>query len=271
MIALSKRLCASAFWLLPFVGIPTNASADLLGIVAGRTIDHAMDRADQIVDRARQAALAIEAQTNTDVSNRLKQVQEIANDAQKQIFALEQQTFADMNALTNKIDAILREHEKQADALEHSFMNDLSKKIREVQCATDVILQQQLKDALGKIGVAFGANEITITPPVLYEGEHSSCGLLLLRSCRVSQTFTIYTPFTETYKEIKIYLEKRLSAVREDTPVASVIDMNALIADMAKRTTCFTMANDETYEGEFVKYSALVRRWNTVLVLGGQL
>jgi predicted amino acid-binding ACT domain protein len=245
--------------------------ADLLGILAGPTINNAMDRAEQLVSRARDAALAIEAQTNLDVSERLKQVQDILNNTEKSLYNLERQTFVDATDLTNKIDSILGEHEKNIASLERTFMNDLSTKIREVECTTDRILQQQLKDALGKVGIVLGTNEIRITPPVLYEGEHTRCGLLLLYSCRVSRTFTIYTPFTETYREINAYLEDRLASVRDDTPVASIIDTNALIADMAKRTTCFTLANDRMFEAEFVKYSALIRNWNSVLVFGGQL
>src|SRR5258708_4967318 len=53
---------------------PEIARADFLGLLAGSTIDHAADRAEQLVARARDAALAIEAQTNEDISERLKQV-----------------------------------------------------------------------------------------------------------------------------------------------------------------------------------------------------
>jgi hypothetical protein len=250
--------------------LPRQASADLLGILAGPTIDHAADRAEQIVSRARDAAMAIEAQTNEDVSERLKQVQDILTNTQKALRELEHQTFADAKDLSSQIASILVAHEKQISLLERSFMNDLSKKIREVECAADRVLQQQLKDALGKVGVALGTHEIAITPPLLFNGEHTTCGFFL-RSCRVSRAFTIYTPFSETYGEIKTYLEGRLAAVRDDTPAATIVDTNALIADMAKRTTCFTLANDETYEAEFVKYSAIVRRWNLVLTYGGQL
>jgi hypothetical protein len=261
LLALATSLCVST----------DHAGADLLGIAAGSTIDHAMDRADQVVSEARNAALAIEAQTNEDVTARLDQVQDILNNTQKGLAALEKQTFVDMADLTNRIEVILKRQQEQIGALEQTFMSDLSKKIREAECASDRILQDQLKDALGKVGVLLGTHEITITPPVLYEGEHNACGAFLLHSCRVSRTFAIYTPFSETYREIKSYLEDRLNAVQENTPAASVVDTNALIADLAKRTTCFTLANDQTYEAEFVKYSTVVRQWNTVLVLGGQL
>jgi hypothetical protein len=248
---------------------PENARADFLGALAGSTIDHASDRAEQLVTRARDAALAIEAQTNEDISERLKQVQGILDNTFKALRDLERQTFVDIKDLTNTIDSILSKHEQQILSLERTFMNDLSAKIREVECSVDRILQQQLKDTLGKIGVILGTHETTVTPPVLYEGEHTRCGFLMAK-CRVSRTFPVYTPFSETYREIKAYLVERLGDIRADTPVASILDTNALIADLAKRTTCFTQANDQTYEAEFVKYSTVIRHWNNVINLGGQ-
>jgi len=243
-----------------------NARADVLGFLAGDTISKAMDQGRETVDRARDAALAIEAQTNEDVTDRLNQVQAIADEQQAKLAALEYQTFSDANQLQSRTVEILDDQQTKLNSLERKFMNDLSARIRQFECSSDKILQEQLKDALGKIGVFFGSNEISITPPVLYDGEHTRCKIFW--SCRIVKVFPVRTPFAESYKEIKGYLEGRLQEVREDTSAESVIETYSLIADFAKRTACFTEANNQTYEREFVKYSTVVRHWNNALSFG---
>jgi hypothetical protein len=68
-----------------------------------------------------------------------------------------------------------------------------------------------------------------------------------------------------------MYLESRLKSVREDTPVATVIETNQLIALLAARASCHELTIDEKYRNEFVKYSNVVRQWNAVLRMGAQL
>jgi uncharacterized protein YciI len=238
-------------------------------IAAGLGVDAAVDKFGGLVDRARDAAMAIEKQTNEDVKARLDQVDQIVDDTMSQIVALQKQTALDANQLATRAEAILAKQTKEVANLEDKFMRDLSKIIREVQCSTDRILQEQLKDTIGTFGPILGTNTITITPPVLIEGETMRCRLF--QKCRVQKSFRIATPFTETYREVKKYLiEERIRKMGPNSPVESVIDTYSLIADFAKRTTCFTTANDMTFEAEYVTYAKKVREWNAVLTFGGQ-
>ncbi|MGR9503667.1 hypothetical protein ACU8MW_08115 [Rhizobium leguminosarum] len=245
---------------------PTYASVlGLLGVDS--TVDHAFDRMQGAIDKAKGAALAIEAQTNEDATARLAQIQSIADETVRKVSDLEKQSFKDAADFSDHLDALVDGELKKVDLLETQFMNELSHKIREVECTADRVLNAQLKDALGGLGAILGTHEIALTPAILYPDEHRRCGLYYAK-CRLTATFPVREPFTETYKEIKAYLEDRMSNLREDTPASSVVDTYALIADLAKRTTCFTQANDLKYEAEFAHYNSLVRQWNEVLTDG---
>jgi hypothetical protein len=245
-----------------------SAKGDLAGVLAGDTISKAMGQAQAMLAEARQTALAIEAQTNEDVTERLNQVQQIATETLGKLEDLEAKTFSDVNQLTSRIDGILDDHQRKLAALEDKFMRDLSLRIREVECTAERIINGSMKDALGKFGELLGTNKIRITPPILYADESVSCGLF--QRCRVTQTFDIRTPFTETYGEIKTYLEARMGKIQEETPINSIIDTYDFIGYLAKRTTCFTNSNNRFYEREFVIYSNKVRAWSTIRDTRGQ-
>ncbi|MBX5216471.1 hypothetical protein HJC05_19985 [Rhizobium sp. NLR9a] len=247
---------------------PSFAQASLPGlIVTDIVIGQAVDKFGGLVDRARDAALAVEGQTNEHVKERLEQVDKIVSDTVSKINALEKQASLDAQARIDQINAVLKEETVRINDLEEKFMADVSKKIREVQCTSDVVMQEQMKDLLGRLGVFLGTNTLIVTPAVLFEGETERC--YVLSKCRVQKSFQIYTPFSQTYGEVKDYLLKeRIGKMDGRTPVESVVDTYSLIADLAKRATCHTEANNMTYENEYVNYSSMVRQWNSILTYG---
>jgi hypothetical protein len=266
----ARRNSTVALIVLGALLIPSAASANLPGlIIADAVIGGAVDKFGGLVDKARDAALAVEGQTNEDVKKRLEQVDQIVSDTVTKINALEKQIDLDAQARIEQVNAVLKDETARVNDLEEKFMADVSKKIREIQCTSDVVMQEQVKDLLGRLGVLLGTNTLILTPAVLFEGETDRC--YVLSRCRVQKSFPIYTPFSQTYIDVKIYLLKeRIGKMDGRTPVESVVDTYSLLADLAKRATCHTEANNMTYENEYVYYSSIVRQWNSILTYGIQ-
>jgi hypothetical protein len=246
-----------------FASSSSNAALpDLLGLT--KSIDEAINRMQAVVDQARDAALAIEAQTNKDVTDRLNKIEAIVDKTTSEIKALEAKGFTDANELVEHVNAVLAYRIKDVSYLETQFKNDLAEIIYKTECAFDKTLDGNLKDALGKIGSLLGSHQILITPPVMYEGEHKTFCLPVLFDCRITQSFPIRTPFAETYGEIRAYFLARLGGARNDTPIESIVRTYEYIGVLAKRTGCFTPGNQDAYNDAFIYYSHMARQWKLV-------
>jgi hypothetical protein len=246
--------------------MPAGANAasltDLLGI--NDSIDRTIHGMQAIVDQARDAALAIEAQTNQDVTARLSQINAIIDKTVVDVKAIESRIFADTNQLVIQVNALLSDRLSDIGSLEKQFVNDLAVMIDKAECAVDLSLSQALKDALGGIGKFLGSNRIEITPPIMYAGEHTDFCVSAIQNCEISRIFTIKTPFSTTYFEIRDYFIGRLNGVRDDTPIQSIVTTYQYLAALAKRTGCFMRGSETSYDEEFIYYISKARQWNIV-------
>jgi hypothetical protein len=247
-------------------GLPSKSHSasltDLLGV--NDSIDKSVHGAQAVVDRAREAALAIEAQTNHDATDRLNQVDAIVEKAVAEVKALLAQAFANADQLVARVNGVLASRIADISSLEKQFMADLAKLIDDAQCAVDHTAQEALKDALGDIGKWLGANRIEITPPVMFVGERKALCVPALQNCEISREFKVKTPFSATYEEISDYLIGRLDGARDDTPIKSIVNTYQYIAELAKRTGCFLPGSKSTYDEDFAFYIAKARQWRIV-------
>ena len=262
-----RRLYAPVVWLCLIAAcVPSQSYAasltDLLGV--NQSIDKAVLGMQAIVDQARDAAFAIEAQTNKDVTDRLNQVDAIVEKTISEVKALEAQTFADADALVASVNALILNELAQVSALEKKFVSDLALLIDQAECKVDLSVNEALKDALGGVGKFLGTNRIEVTPPVMYAGERKSLCVPGLQNCEISRTFALKTPFSATYFEIRDYLIGRLDGARDDTPIESVVSTYQYIAELAKRTGCFMRGSESTYDEDFVFYITKARQWQIV-------
>ena len=214
-------LVLTVFFVLPRAA--NAALSDLLGV--NKSIDDAVNGMQAVVDTARDAALAIEAQTNQDVTNRLQQVDGVIAKTVSEVKELETKGITDSKELIDKVNAAIAARINDVSSLENKFKLDLADLIYKAECAGDKTLNGNLKDALGSVGRLLGTNEILITPPVMYAGESKSICVPALFDCRITTSFPIRTPFSETYIDIRDYLLNRLNGAREDTPIESIVDL----------------------------------------------
>jgi len=222
---------------------------------ANSSIDKAIEGLQSLIEQARNAAFAIEAQTNKDVKDRLDQINSIIRDAISDLKSAEDKTAED-------IDRIAGKYILQISGLEAQFTRDLSGIIDQATCAVDKSLNDSLRDALGGLGRALNSNSLEITPPIMYPGEQS-CSWL--RRCGpVTRTFKIREPFSATFVEVRDYLNQRLETMsRDDTPIASVLVSYSMIANLAKRAGCHT--NEfAAYTEVYIEYINKVRLWQRV-------
>jgi hypothetical protein len=219
-------------------------------------VDEGVDRFNDAVERARSAAFALEYQTNTDVKTRLDQIQEITDHTTDRVEKLEAKTSAD-------IERILKEETARLVDLETKTMVDIDTEIRKVECSANLIVNQSIPDLLGSVGKLIGANQIEITAPVLYEGETQPffCGN---DKCKMTKTFPITTPFSSTYRDIRTYLLDRLDSARDDTPRYTLVVTYSVLAQFAKRTSCFFPGTEKDYVDDYEYYVNKAKQWDIV-------
>jgi len=219
--------------------------ASLTGI-NGAT-DHAADRAQELIDRVRDIASALEQQLDNDARKRLEDLDKIIGDATEDINKLEHKTAKD-------VDMILDNFILALEALVNSAQAKLSELIDKSECAGHRVVQQSLGGELSRLPV--GGPTITIVPPMMYADEcvknslYTSCAPLV-------KEFTVY-PYQHylTYDNIVDYLEhQRLnSRARNDTPIISFIETYNTLANFAKMASCFVPTDKDKYLNDYVMY-----------------
>ena len=240
---------------------PAIAGSDLMGLLGiNDSIDRTIDGLQSLIDRAREAGFALEAQADNIARQRLEQVDKIVQDAISEVNRLEKRTAEDVTRILDKTT-------KEVNTLEQRIMSDLGQLIEKASCAGDMLLTDNLRDALGRLGVLFGTHTIEISPPVLFVGEQS-CWFFCWRVKPLKKEFTIDPGFEATYSEIERYLLGRLDSLRNDTPVSSVLRTYSLLAKMANRATCLS-PRKQAYNEKYVRYMYMIKQWE--MVFGTQI
>jgi hypothetical protein len=219
-------------------------------------VDEGVDRFNDAVERARSAVFALEYQTNSDMKTRLDQIQKIADDTLDRVENLEAKTSAD-------IETVLKEETARLVDLETKAMVDLDTEIKQAECSVNRVVNQSIPDLLGSVGKLIGANQIEITAPVLYDGETQPffCGD---DKCRMTKIFPITTPFSTTYRNIRTYLLDRLDLARDDTPRYTLVVTYSVLAQFAKRTSCFFPGTEKDYIDDYEYYLNKAKQWDIV-------
>jgi hypothetical protein len=213
-----------------------------------------MGGVQRVLDSARDAAFALEGIADKDAEARLKQIDAIVHSATAEFRALENITAAD-------VDRIAKKYVIQLSSLEKDIISDLTMLVDQTECAVRRAIDVSLRETLGT-SILFLANKrLTITPPVMYIGEQS-CLIGSINCGPLTKDFVIRDPFEKTYEDIRTYLEARLNSdAREDTPIRSIVSTYTLIADLARRTTCYTIADKDVYLADFMTYNNKARTW----------
>jgi hypothetical protein len=245
-----------SFFLLLLAPAKANDFMELSG--ANRSIDKAIDGLQAVVDRARAAAFALEAQANNDAKERLADIDTIVRQANADLMKLENATAEDIN----RIAAIYFD---RLDALAGQTMIRLKELVDQAECAARKTIDESLREVIGTSILALHNDILTITPPVMYEGERQCRWLGLFNCGPVTKDFVIRNPFGATYLEIRDYLEGRLTKGATDkTPMRSIVRTYTLTADLARRTACYEVADADTYYKQFELYSSKARPWKVV-------
>lgn len=226
---------------------------DLLGV--NSSIDRAADRMQSLVDGAREAAFALELQTNKHATERIEQIDKMIKSAIRDIHSVQ-------TKMQDDIDKMLSKYVDEFKELERDIFAELSKIIQQIECAIDKSASVYVQDMLGGIGRLLDTNTFEVEAPPLYLGEQE-CGWF--RNCRkVKKTFKINSAdFAVTYRELRDYLLARLENSRDDTPISSVLRSYNIIANAAKRAGCLTGLH-QAYASEARPYMSMIKTWEFV-------
>lgn len=140
-------------------------------------------------------------------------------------------------------------------------MNDVVKAIDHAECALNRTMNESLQMALGRIGKLIGTNQIEVSPPRMYVGERKDLCVAAFQNCDISRTFQIKVPFSQTYEEIRDYLDERLKGSRDDTPIESIVDTYQYQAELAKQAGCFMPGSAAQYELVYSEDLDKARQW----------
>lgn len=247
-----------------------SAGADTIDLMeffgVNHSVDLAIEKLQGLEDHAQALAIGVELKTNADVEARIDQVNGVINDSVKQLRSLVQEANGDINAVADKMVAAINSDIADLSKLESKFFTDLESQIQNVYCKS-VSFTQVIKDLCGTVCELIGGYQIKITAPVMYAGEERNFCIKAFEDCRVTQTFAIREPFSQTYEEIKAYLEGRLSGARDNTPVQSIIDTYGYLSELAARSECDLEAQRPFYDAQTMHYKELARQWE-IVVLG---
>jgi hypothetical protein len=250
---------AIASLLLASLVVVSQANAgdftEILGV--DRSIDHAAADFQALLDEARESGFALEAQANEDGKERIEQINKLVENAISDIKATEGKTIDDISAVLDKY------IKKFQDMKDESFQQ-LSNEIAQIDCTAQKVTLQDLPEFLGGFGrVVLHTNSFILTPPPLYEGEQV-CDTLHLDCQPVERRFYIdpSNP-AETEKELRHYMEDRLSQSTDNTPISSILISYNIIAQSANRTGCLTNLH-EAYAAIAEPYMAKIQLWERV-------
>jgi gas vesicle protein len=225
---------------------------DVIGV--NSSIDHATDQMQALLDHAREAAFALELQTNNHAKERIEQIDKVVQDAIHDIQSVEDKTQAD-------IDRILSKQLRALKSLETDTFAELSDTIEKAECAADKTANVYVQDMLGSFGRLIDTNTFELEAPPMFAGEQD-CGII--RCDNVKKTFKINSAdFAVTYRDLRQYLLDRLNSSRDDTPISSVLRSYYIIANTAKRAGCLTNLHQE-YASEAAPYMAAIKTWEDV-------
>ena len=233
-------LCGIVGLLLTFCG--QSDARDIFGL---KKLDlRIVDQLNNSIDGARGAALALEQQASADGEARIKQVDTLVKAA-----------IDKLNDDIEHQDTIAKDFINQFDRMKDDTMVKLSDIIDTIFCKINIAMTQQMSDALGSFGKMLGTEQIEITPPVLYLGETTFMGN------EITKKFRIKTPFSATYSDIRKYLiDTRLAAMRDDTPISSILQTYILMARLSERAGCL-VGDQKGYGVEYALYWAKIGRW----------
>ncbi len=221
------------------------------------TVDQAFDRLNESIDRAQGVANAI----NQDAKDRLDQIDKIKEETLDRLQAIETKSVGDLNKLYK--DA-LNDATDRIGKLEKKFTEDLQALIDSTVCGASLILNQSAIEALGSFGKLIGTNQVEIKAPLLYDGE-TQWFFCKDDGCKLTKTIDIQTEFfSNTYHDIRSYLLRRLEFAREDTPRYAIVSTYTVIAELAKRTVCFTKGAATDYVDDYAFYINKAKVWDIV-------
>ena len=133
------------------------------------------------------------------------------------------------------IDNILSKYTDEFKILKTNSFQQLSDAIDHIDCVADKTLTQYLTEALGEFGRLISTSSFIISPPPLYIGEQE-CDTLHLECDLVSKKFSMSSANPAiTEKELRNYLDDRVSKMGDDTPISSILTSYNIIANFAKR------------------------------------
>ena len=216
----------------------------------GEAIDHAAQKADESLDKARAIGSALLAESNDAAKARLDQVDQIQRQALDRIVDLKNSSVAD-------VVRILDDATQKANTLEQAISADLDAKIRAIECGGRVFVNQDVKNALGKFGRLIGLEQIVISLPLREKKD--------LVWTTDEHAFTIKEPFGQTYIDIRDYLLANVGQSSESNSAHQVVATYEYIASLAARTTCFYQGSTEVYNQEFINYRDKAKRWRDLL------
>jgi hypothetical protein len=136
-----KRILVGLIWLASGF-MPSYAHAtfmELLGV--NDTLDRGIAGLQDVVDRTRNAAFAIEARSYQDGQKLLAQIDQTVKDATRDLLKVEKGTVED-------IDKVLSKYMKSFSDLESKTMADLAELLSKAQCAFENTLSRALITAI---------------------------------------------------------------------------------------------------------------------------
>jgi hypothetical protein len=242
-----------------------EAKADTVDLMeffgVNHSVDVAINKFQALVDHAGDVAIGVESKTNSDVKDRIDQINVIVDKTVTDLRALEKTAHGDINAVADKMIAAIDKSVDNISALEEKFFADLDNAVQNVYCKTITFATDVVKNSCGTVCKLVGGYQIEITAPVMYPGEHAT---LCIQDCRITQTFPMRTPFDETYKEVKSYMEGRLKGARNDTPVQSILATYGYLSSLAAMSECVLPSLKPFYDAEIIHYNGMLRGWETV-------
>jgi hypothetical protein len=251
-----RILCISAL-LATIVAPQARAGGlDLAPIVAIKGVDRAFDRAQGLIDSIRSTLFALEQQANNDAKARLEQLDEIVKSALREVSELERKTVED-------VDAILAKYTHKLQVLIDDTTAKLAALIEQAECAGKTVIEVSLREVLQEtIPLASGSGIVIVAPP-MYQGE-TVCRFFNAGCRPPTKEFPVNPiQYHQTYDAIRKYLiDERLNTQgQDDTPVSSIVNSYATVANLARLTACFEKGSSKAFVEDYVEYVNKVQIW----------
>lgn len=270
-----KRLIHLSIILVFFV--TNSANAGLLNSIFGYNddIDRTISKMHGVLEHGRRIAIQSFDKGDSIVEKHLNRIDELEERTAKDIEKIMGEVLPDIDSKIERIDSIMKKFITSADEIEEQIYLDIKESISNIKCTAGEIINGYLPNLLGWFGQIMGANTRPEDPPLLYPGEklgkYCALGYCLLER-DVHRDFKIKNPFSSTHDDIKEYYLDRLSSMREDTPVNSMMLTYSHLSKLSQETfichhSDMVMYLDEYayFRGKNMQLQEFVRRQNLVI------